>query len=856
MVDTPDRADGPDDLARRTEGELPPETEDVRNLPPEEVCKLAHELRTQQLALEESERKLRSLFDNMHSGFAYHEVITDRQGEPIDYVFLEVNAAFERMTGLEGTDIVGKRVTEVHPGIENSEFDWIGTYGKVALTGEPAESEQYFPPQEHWYKISAYSPELGFFACVVDDITEHKLALEKRGAALAQARQRQNEVAALLSGARAVLDCHTFEDAARRIFDACTELIGATSGYVALLSNDGQENEVLFLEAGGLPCTVDPELPMPIRGLRGEAYERGKVVYDNDFANSEWMQFMPEGHVRLDNVLFAPLAIRGETVGLMGIANKPGGFDDHDAAMARAFGELAAIALRQVRDEEALRDSEQRFRTLTRLAPVGVYLTDALGNCLYANEQWLRTAGLELDQALGEGWVQGIHPDDRARVASAWREAVETQSQWAEEYRFQTPGGKTTWVLGLATALLGPEGEATGYIGSNMDITDRRRLEDQLREASKMEAVGRLAGGIAHEFNNLLMGIIGYTDFVHKRVNDLALESDLSQVRNLVDRGASLTQQLLAFGRKQRLEWKVLDLSQHLESTCRTLPRLIGEHIDLQCSFAPDAGAVNADPAQITQVLIDLALNARDAMPQGGTLTVSTANATLDADYVRDHPEAEAGEYVTFSVADAGSGMDEETLAHIFEPFYTTKEVGEGTGLGLATIYGIVKQHGGYVAVDSELGAGSAFRVYLPRVADTPEPVPSGPPRSTRPGGQEVVLLVEDEPAVKDVASRVLRERGYQVLVAANADEAESVAHQHDGAIHLLLTDVVMPGRSGHDLYAALLNTHPALKVLFMSGYDEQSVVVRDVQAAGLPFIAKPMDVHELAEKVREVLDG
>jgi len=527
---------------------------------------------------------------------------------------------------------------------------------------------------------------------------------------------------------------------------------------------------------------------------------------------------------------------------------------DDSGNVVGALGMVTDIAELK-RAEGELRESEERYRRVVEDQTEFIVRWRPDGVRIFVNEHYCRYFGLTQEEALGDGFFPLIVEEDREAVQQRLDALAPDAPVSSGEHRVILPDGSIGWNRWTDRALFDEQRRLQEYQSIGRDITERKLMESQLHEASKMEAIGRLAGGIAHDFNNMLMGIVGYTHFLRQRVDDPALVSDLDAVRKLADRGASLTQQLLAFGRRQRLERRQLDLNDQIRSTSRMLPRLIGENIELQFRPDSDLAYVNADPAQVDQILMNLAVNARDAMPRGGALTISTGNVTFDAEYVARNPGSKAGDYAMFEVADTGEGMDQETLSHLFEPFYTTKEVGQGTGLGLATIYGIVKQHDGYTAVDSELGRGTTFRVYLPRTEGEPEAPDQEPILSRGPRGQEKVLMVEDEPAVRNVIGRALRNHGYQVLLASNADEALAIAEQHEGAIDLLLTDIVMPGRSGRELHAELLTKRPSVRVLFMSGYDEQSVIVRDVQAAGLPFIAKPIDVLEIAERVREALD-
>lgn len=389
------------------------------------------------------------------------------------------------------------------------------------------------------------------------------------------------------------------------------------------------------------------------------------------------------------------------------------------------------------------------------------------------------------------------------------------------------------------------------------DVSAERQLEEQLRQAAKMETIGQLAGGVAHDFNNILTGIKGYAEFlVRDTQDDPAKNQDAREVLRLSDSAAALTRQLLAFSRKQTLRPQVLELNKLIENTARTLQRLIGENIRLQFTPAENLGRVQADPGQIEQVLLNLAVNARDAMPHGGELTIETANVELDEDYAATHVEATPGPYVMFAVTDTGRGMDQSTLDRVFEPFFTTKERGKGTGLGLATVYGIVKQHGGNIWVYSEPERGTTFKVYLPRI-DRPASDSSPAERlAAAPGGSETILVVEDDASVRTVAQRTLEARGYTVLAAANAQEAEALVCGDGHAVSLLLTDVVMPGESGPQLYEQLRAAHPRLRVAYMSGYATDAIGRHGILAPDAAFISKPFTPESLARDVRQVLDS
>jgi two-component system cell cycle sensor histidine kinase/response regulator CckA len=391
--------------------------------------------------------------------------------------------------------------------------------------------------------------------------------------------------------------------------------------------------------------------------------------------------------------------------------------------------------------------------------------------------------------------------------------------------------------------------------GTLLDITERKNLEEQLRQAQRIEAVGRLAGGVAHDFNNLLTAILGYSDIVLEQLpSGDRLRHYVGEIKKAGERAASLTRQLLAFSRQQVLAPLVLDLNAVVADMEKMLRRLIGEDIELVTVLGHDLARVKADPSQLEQVIMNLAVNARDAMPEGGRLSLATANFLVDEAYAQRHVGLKPGPYVTLTVTDTGCGMDAETLSRIFEPFFTTKEKGKGTGLGLSTVYGVVKQSGGYIEVESEPGRGTAFRVYLPQVEESLTNVKEREPAAAPSSGAETILLVEDEESVRTLVESVLRSKGYKVIPAARGDEALALSEQYAQPIALMLVDMVMPRMSGRELARRLAPLHPETKVLFMSGYAGSSA--SDGLDADTHFIQKPFTSEALARKVRETLDA
>ena len=507
--------------------------------------------------------------------------------------------------------------------------------------------------------------------------------------------------------------------------------------------------------------------------------------------------------------------------------------------------------------EKARADAETKYRMLvehvnaiTYIAEIGIngkwfYISPQVENILgYTPDEWL---------ALSPNWDQHIHPDDLPVVIAA-EEQSRNGFPFQAEFRVRRKDGREVWLSDTAVIVQGSDSHPV-MEGIMVDITERKALETQLQQSRKMEAVGRLAGGIAHDFNNLLTIISGYTELALSRPNlPGEAHADIERIENASGRAAALVRQLLAFSRKQVLQPKILDLNKIVLNLDSLLRRLMDERIEMVTRVNDDLGKVKADPAQVEQVIMNLVVNARDAMPEGGRLVVETCNTDLDANYAVDHVSVRPGRYVMLAVSDTGVGMDRQTVAHIFEPFFTTKESGRGTGLGLSTVYGIVKQSGGYIWVYSEPGKGSTFKVYLPRVDEVSE-APSAAqaaPRAQR--GTETILIVEDEEAVRGLIQTVLTEKGYDVIPSLDPQHAEQIAARFPGEIHLLLTDVVMPGTSGRELAKRISAKRRGIRVLFMSGYTDNVITSGGMLEEGLAFLQKPFSPAALVQKVREVL--
>jgi PAS domain S-box-containing protein len=504
-------------------------------------------------------------------------------------------------------------------------------------------------------------------------------------------------------------------------------------------------------------------------------------------------------------------------------------------------------------------EAEAKYRALIEHVSAISYIAELGldGAWLYVSPQVETMLGFSPQEWLtnSQNWIRHVHPEDHGIVAVA-EEASNRGERFQAEYRVIRKDGSVIWVSDTAVVVSGSDSRRL-MEGIIVDITDRKLLEGQLQQARRMEAVGRLAGGIAHDFNNLLTIIKGYTELALSRAKvQPELRTDIERIEDAAERAAGLVRQLLAFSRRQVLQPKLLDLNSIVVGLDKLLRRLMDEDIEMVTLADRSVGTIKADPGQIEQVIMNLVVNARDAMPDGGRLTIETSNVELDNSYARDHASVKPGRYVMLVVSDTGIGMSADTVAHIFEPFYTTKESGRGTGLGLSTVYGIVKQSGGYIWVYSEPGKGSAFKVYLPRVDEAAESLPADKAPAASRKGTETILLVEDDPAVRELTRMVLAAQGYFIIEAAGPDDAERIVENERAEIHLLLTDVIMPGISGRELAKRLTTRLPRLRVLYMSGYTYNVIAHGGNLEAGVAFLQKPFTPSALVERVREVLDA
>ena len=512
-------------------------------------------------------------------------------------------------------------------------------------------------------------------------------------------------------------------------------------------------------------------------------------------------------------------------------------------------------AIERKRAEREIVVREERFRALVEHSADAIALLDREGVVTYASQSTSRVLGHSAEELCGRSALGLIHPDDVAHLLAqivALRDRPGAVVLLEARYRHKD-GSWRDGEYSVTNRLQDPAVRA--LVLNYRDITERHRLEEQLRQAQKMEAVGRLAGGVAHDFNNILTAIFGYAELMTEALPAGSQgRQDLEEIRKAAQRASALTRQLLAFSRQQVLQPVVLSLNDLVEDVDKMLQRLLGEDVELRLGVARDAGNVRADPGQLQQVIMNLVVNARDAMPTGGKVSIETANAELTEQYAELHQPVIPGRYVMLAVTDTGSGMSSETKAKMFEPFFTTKERGKGTGLGLSTVYGIVKQSGGYIWVYSEPSRGTTFKIYLPRV-DAPAEVLAPPREVATLAGTETILLAEDDEMLRPLAKGVLEKLGYTVLEAENAAHALALAGAYAGPIELLVSDVVMPGGSGRELARQLARSRPDTRVLYISGYTDDAIVHHGMLEPGLAFLQKPFTPDALARKVRDVLD-
>ena len=656
----------------------------------------------------------------------------------------------------------------------------------------------------------------------------------------------------------------TPEEAARTIASAAQDVLGWDAYSLDLYSAESDTvRAVVSMDrvGGGEPVDVPHAYPSgPAGAMTHKVVTEGAQLILREFPSAAGEGLTPFGEVGRPSasLMFVPVRHGERVAGILSIQSyTPHAYDPGDLTVLQTLADHCGSALERLRIGAALRESREQ---LQRAESVALVMTAHVG----LDGRWLKVPPMlgELlgytDAELRSRTVMAVaHPDDLMPIGRELRKLVSGEVRTLDHTaRLLRRDGGVVWVLANASPVQDASGAPLYFLVYIRDVTERKNLEEQLRQAQKMEAVGQLAGGVAHDFNNLLTAIIGNAELLLRVIEpEDARRLDVLEINRAAHRAATLVRQLLAFSRKQVLQPRVVDLNAVVGDLSTMLRRVLGEHVELRLELQPELGRVLADPGQLEQVITNLSVNARDAMPSGGTLTIRTADVDA-ANVPGQSPESMplVGPLVELTVRDDGVGMDERTLARLFEPFFTTKELGRGTGLGLATVYGIVRQSGGHIRVNSRLHHGSTFTVYLPRVEGAGERAEELPGWNDEPGAAGTVLVVEDEVSVRRLACRVLRARGYRVLEASDGREALRLLHQHEAPVDLVVTDIIMPGLSGPALVERLLLEEPDVKVLYITGYSEEAIRQQGVLPAGGALLEKPFTAHQLADRVRGIL--
>ncbi len=758
-----------------------------------------------------------------------------------------VNQEMERVFGYSTTEILGQSIDgQLFPPDRAAEAQWIG---QCLQRGERLTLETQRRHKDGTLldvfvtagPIVLEGRTVAFYA-IYRDISERKRA-EKLSSALYRIAEK----------ASAAQDMQQFFASIHGIVD---ELMSARNFAIAI---QDPESQLLTF-----PYFVDeresaPAPAKPGSGLAEYVLRTGESL----LCTPEMVEILQRrGEVQVSAAppwqwLGVPLKVNQHVFGALVLKSysTQARFCERDKEVLTLVAQQLAAAIDRKRNEQTLRRSEVRYRSLVQTAVYGIYRSSLEGRFLDVNPALIGMLGYNSVPevlALDPQKDVFVDPAEYTRLVDEFRR---TGRMDGFEARWKRKDGASVTVRISGRAVVSGDEASDVLEAIAEDITERRVLEDQFRQSQKMEAVGRLAGGIAHDFNNLLMVISGYSEVLLYHLSPgHPLHAKAEAIQQASDRATALTRQLLAFSRKQLLELKVIDVNAIVTDMERLLRPLIGEHIELTTSLAPNIGCTRADAGQLEQVIMNLVVNAKDAMPGGGKICIRTSSVTLDDSYRPENTFIKHGPYVMISVSDNGHGMDRETQARIFEPFFTTKEKGKGTGLGLSTVYGIIKQSGGYVFVQSELERGTVFNIFFPRVDEPSELHANAPVSLAAAGGSETILLVEDEDSVRQLVRETLESRGYRVLEAESGDAALALAAKHSDPIHLVITDVVMPGLNGHELVQQLVSARPQIKVLYLSGYAQDAFPSPAAAEAQKTFLQKPFTLHSLARKVREVL--
>lgn len=785
----------------------------------------------------------------------FQERIFESIDEPFNiidrnYRIVRVNKAYAQMRNKETQELIGKycyeilyEETSVCKGcVVKETFDTAKSCRKEKFITLPDGSQA-------WLEIHTYPflDEEGNVASVIEytrDITERKNAEE--------------EIKLLSESSHKLLEIEEPDDRYDYILKRMLELTGAKVGYVGYI-----DERTGYLIAPTLTreiweaCKVSGKdiVFKEFTGLWGWGLKNKKSVLCNDIKNDKRSKPPPEGHIEIKNFLSVPCMINDKIVGQIGLANKESGFTEKDLKLVEKHVNLLTITIEKHRAESHLRESEQRYRGIFEGVGEGIFVSTPEGRFLSVNPAMVNIFGFDsIEEMLAIKDIRDaiyLNPKDRDKVMEIYE-----RDGFLKDYELELKKKDGTRINALLTsfAVKDEKGIPIRYEGIVKDITDKKRLEAQLLHAQKMESIGLLAGGIAHHFNNLLTVILGYASLLKEGLTeDSPLRTYVDTILRASKSAVTLTSGLLAYSRRQIMRPMPVKLGDIVYDVKKFLGEIIGEDIELRIFISPEEITVMADPAQIGQVLMNLCTNAKDAMPEGGVLTIRTEPVELDEDYIRSHGFERPGRYMRISVTDTGMGMDKETKGRIFEPFFTTKDVGKGTGLGLAMSYGIVKQHNGYITVYSERGKGTTFRIYLPAIERVIEvaKMPAQPVIE----GKETIIIAEDEEVVRDLSRKILEKHGYKVIVAEDGEDTIRKFNEHRDSVGLVILDVVMPKMSGKDVYDEIRRIRPDIKALFISGYAPDAIYKIFGLEPEIDFISKPFLPNDFLIKVREVLD-
>lgn len=804
-----------------------------------------------EVALRQSEEKYRTLFEKMLNGFAVKALIYDAEGKLYDYRFIEVNPAFGALTGLNRETLLGHTAREVMPGL--LEQHWLDAYDQVAKSGIPTYFENHARELGRYYEVVVYPAGPNQVAIVFSDITERR-QIE------AQLRQRNRKLDLLnriiTSSVRALEPAELLQTvcwelaAAFDLLQAAALLFNETKTEVAVIAGTWTDEKGAVIS----DRTVRVEnLPLAQQMLTLRA-PMVAVEADRDPRLTGLADLL--GSDRIASMLAPPLVIESEAVGFLILyASQTYPFSTDDINLAWSVAEQTAGVLAHTR----LTQIQKRLSAAIDQTSDTVIITDTGGRITYVNPAFERISGYSRTEVIGQ---------NPRLLKSGQQSAAFYQELWAtiragRVWRGRLINKKKDGTLYTEDATISPiqdrQRTIVNYVAVKRDISRELRLEEQFHQAQKMDAVGRLAGGVAHDFNNLLTVINGYSSVLLRGElpDPEILRHFIEQIHQAGERAANLTRQLLAFSCKQVLKPEILDLNQIVTDMHRLLKRLIGETISLIIRLHPTPVMTKVDRGQLEQVIMNLAVNARDAMPGGGQLIFETSPIYLAESYTQHYVDVIPGNYILLLVSDTGTGIEPVNLNRIFEPFFTTKAAGKGTGLGLATVHGIIKQSGGHIEVDSVVGAGTSFKIYLPQSHGPDQPSTPDQTSSDLPRGNETILVAEDDHWVRQIAVSILRNQGYNVLIAADGTDALRLNEMYPETIDLLLTDVVMPDLNGQELAKRLRNLRPALKVIFMSGYTQDDPALQEILSMeNVAYLRKPFTQEPLSRMIRHILDG